>query len=209
MSVPGLCVPERLRILLIVRPLQAVATTSGTIGIIAMVSVRVAALLLVTAGSALAQGIETRVMVRVLAHDAKLIGSSVGGATVVIRDATTGAVLAEGLVEGSTGSTERIMIQPRERGAVIYDTPRAAGFLATLMLEGPTVVDIVAEGPLGTPQSTQRASKRMLLLPGEHVLGDGVVLEIHGFTVTILAPDSSATLHSNTNLAVRAKVGMT
>lgn len=160
-------------------------------------------------GSALAQGVETNVMVRVLAHDAKLIGSSVGGAAIIIRDAATGTVLAEGVTEGSTGSTERIMIQPRERAASVYDTPRAAGFLATLFLERPTVVDIVAEGPLGMPQSAQRASKRMLLLPGEHVLGDGIVLEIHGFTITILAPDSSAELRSDTDLAVRAKVGMT
>jgi hypothetical protein len=174
-----------------------------------MDTLRVAVVLLLSAGSALAQGVETKVMVRVLAHDAKLIGSRAGGAAIVIRDVTTGAVLAEGVTEGSTGSTDRIMVQPRERGATVYDTPRAAGFLATLALEHPTVVDIVAEGPLGTPQSTQRASKRMLLLPGEHVLGNGVVLEIHGFTVTILAPDSSATLRSDTDLAVRAKVGMT
>lgn len=56
------------------------------------------------------------------------------------------------------------------------------------MLERPTVVEVTAEGPLGTPQTTQRASKTLLLVPGQDVLGEGVLLEIHGFTVTFLAP---------------------
>jgi hypothetical protein len=60
--------------------------------------------------------------------------------------------------------------------------PGTAGFLSTLMLDRPTVVEITAEGPLGPPQSIQRVSKTMLVIPGQDVLGDGVVLEIHDFT---------------------------
>ena len=41
------------------------------------------------------------------------------------------------------------------------------------MLERATVVEVTAEGPLGTPQSTQRASKTLLLVPGQDVLGGG------------------------------------
>ena len=63
----------------------------------------------------------TRVMVRVASHDAKIIGSGVGGARVTIRDQRTGSVLAEGIQEGGTGNTSLIM-GTRERGASVYDT---------------------------------------------------------------------------------------
>lgn len=156
-----------------------------------------------------AQAVETRVMVRVLARDAKLIGTSVGGARVVVRDAATGQVLAEGVTHGNTGSTERIIMRPHERGATLFDTPGAAGFLATVTLDRPTVVEVTAEGPLRTPQSTQRAAKTLLLVPGEDVLGEGIILEIHGFTVTIEKPDDDLRHPLGRPLPVRASVGMT
>lgn len=132
---------------------------------------------------------ETRVMVRAVAHDAKAIGSGVGGAHITVRDAATGEVLAEGVQEGSTGSTEAIMRTPRLRGLTAYGVdPEAAGFLAVLSLERPTRVEVTAEGPLGTPHAIQRASKSLLLVPGHDVLGEGVVLELNGLTVELLAP---------------------
>jgi hypothetical protein len=128
-------------------------------------------------------------MVRVLARDAKIIGSGVGGAKVTIVNAETGAILAEGLHEGGTGDTRRIMSTPHARDMTIYDTRGTAGFLADLDLAGPTVVNISAVGPLGFPQATRSASKQMLLLPGQDVLGDGVILELHGFIVEIVTPE--------------------
>lgn len=135
-----------------------------------------------------AQVVPTKVMVRAVSRDAKVIGTGVGGARVTIREAATGKVLAEGVQQGGTGSTDLIMRQPRQRGASVYDTEGTAGFLATLALERPTVVEVVAEGPLGATQATQRAAKTVLLVPGEDVLGDGIVLEIHGFIVQLTAP---------------------
>jgi len=151
---------------------------------------------------------ETKVMVRVLARDAKLIGKSVGGARVTIKDATTGQVLAQGMEQDGTGETPLIIEKPRVRGEKVYDTPGASGFMAVLNLERPTVVEITAEGPLGSPQATQRSSKTLLLVPGEDVLGDGVILEIHGFIVKALAPQAAAKISGSAPFEVRATVNM-
>lgn len=148
---------------------------------------------------------ETRLTVRVVAHDAKVIGSNVGGARVTVRDVATGEVLAEGVQEGSTGSTERIMLRPHRRGETLYGTEGAAAFVATLPLERPTRVEVVGEGPLGTPHAAQRASKTTVLLPGRHVEGEGLILELNGFTVRI---DSVAPAAGGAGLRVRAHVEM-
>lgn len=135
----------------------------------------------------------TRVLVRAVARDAKVIGSGVGGARVTIRDVATGEVLAEGVQEGSTGSTEAIMLTPRLRGLTAYGADsEAAGFLAVLELERPTRVEISAEGPLYTPHALQRAAKTLLLVPGRDVMGEGVILELNGLTVELLAPGAGA-----------------
>ena len=130
----------------------------------------------------------TQIMVRVTAHDAKIIGSGVGGARITIIENETGDTLAVGVQKGSTGNTELIMREPRVRGATVYDTPGAAGFLATLSLTSPTVITVIGEGPLGTPHAIQRTSKTMLVVPGQHVLGDGVILDLLGYTVVAELP---------------------
>lgn len=52
----------------------------------------------------------------------------------------------------------------------------------------------------------QRVSKRMLLIPGGHIEGEGVLLEIHGFIVEIVSPAAPL---AGQPLEVRAKVTMT
>lgn len=168
--------------------------------------------ILLTIGTLLevqAQGVPTKVMVRAVSRDAKVIGDKVGGARITIREVATGKVLVEGLQKGETGNTDLIMVQPHKRGAAVYDTPGTAGFLATLMLERPTVVEITAEGPLGTPQSTQRVSKTTLLVPGQDVVGEGIILEIHGFTVALIAPVREASVSIGQSFEVRATVTLT
>jgi hypothetical protein len=171
------------------------------------------ALLLLSSWSAVAAAqqagrvVPTRVMVRAVSRDAKVIGTKVGGARITIREAATGRVLAEGVQTGETGSTEKIIVQPRRRGEPVYDAPGTAGFLATLELARPTVVEVTAEGPLGAPQAVQKVSKTMLLVPGEHVEGDGVVLEIHGLIVTHAA--GAAPPAAGRPFEVRATVTLT
>lgn len=148
----------------------------------------------------------TRVMVRAVSRDAKIIGSGVGGARISIVNAETGEVLAEGVQEGGTGDTKLIMSTPHARGMKVYDTEGAAGFLAELSISEPTVVNISAVGPLGYPQAMQSASKRMLLVPGGHIEGDGVILELHGFIVEILSPEPLTPVSGS--FRVRARVRM-
>lgn len=151
---------------------------------------------------------ETTVVVRAVSHDAKVIGSGVGGARITIRDAETGEVMARGLQEGGTGSTERIMRKPHPRGGTVYGTGDAAAYEATLSLDAPTRVEIEAEGPLGTPHATQRASRTMLLVPGRDVTGEGVVLQLYGFTVEMQRPSADASPVAGRSLPVRARVTM-
>jgi hypothetical protein len=153
-------------------------------------------------------GKETKVMIRAIARDAKVIGTHVGGAKITVKDAATGEILAQGMQQGGTGDTNVIMKQPHTRGMALYNGGDASGFLAVLHLDKPTVVEISAEGPLGNAQATQRTSKTMLLVPGEDVLGDGVLLEIHGFIITPLAPLADAKLKAGSPFEVRATVTM-
>ena len=155
-----------------------------------------------------AQPVPTRIVVRAVSHDAKAIGTAVGGARITIRDAATGAVLAEGVQQGGTGDTRRIVVEPRVRGARVYDTPGTAAFEATIPLERPTRVEVTAEGPLGYPDALQRASKTLWLVPGRHVTGDGIVLELHGFTVEILEPGDAAAAAPGARVPVRARVNL-
>lgn len=148
----------------------------------------------------------TRVMIRVVSRDAKIIGSGVGGVRVRVVDAKTGELLAEGVQEGGTGDTQLIMSTAHGRGMKVFDTEGAAGFLAELRLNEPTIVTISAVGPLGHPQATQSASKQMLIMPGGHVEGDGVILELHGFIVEILQPEPLVPAEGTLN--VRAQVRM-
>lgn len=132
-------------------------------------------------------GTPTRLLVRAVANDAKVLGTGVGGARITVRDAATGEVLAEGVQEGGTGDTRAIMA-PRERGARVYDRDGTAGFEAVLDLSAPTRVRVEAEGPLGTPHAVQSAAATLLVLPGVDVLGEGLVLVLHGFTVKLERP---------------------
>ena len=127
----------------------------------------------------------TKVTVRAISRDAKVIGTLVGGARITIRDVRSGRVLAEGVQLGGTGDTKTIMLEPHARKADIYGAGGAASFVATLDIDAPTPVVIEAEGPLGFPQATRRASKEILLLPGKNIEGEGVLLEIHGFVIDI------------------------
>ena len=152
------------------------------------------------------EAVPTRLVVRVVANDAKLIGSGVGGAHVVVRHARTGEVLAEGRQEGGTGDTGAIM-GDRARGATVFDTDGAAAFRAEIPLTEPTPVRIEARAPLDTPHAAQEGSLSLLLLPGEHLDGEGVILNLNGFTVEILEPgEEPFEVEAGGEQTVRARV---
>lgn len=151
---------------------------------------------------------QTRIVAHVVTHDAKLIGSAVGGVRVSIRDVATDRILADGRHDGATGDTKRIMQEPRTRGDTIFKAPDGARFEASISISAPTMVEISAEGPLGYPDQMVRASTRLLLLPGRHIGGDGVVLELHGYVIDLLSPDTTQALSGSSTLKVRARVRM-
>ena len=150
-----------------------------------------------------ADKISTKVIVRVVSKDAKVIGSGVGGASVRIKNVETGEILAEGKQLGGTGDTDRIMVQPRRREEVLYGTSDAAFFQADLLLDKPTQVEIYTEAPLGFPHNIQKGSKTLTLIPGKHILGEGVVIVLNGLIVNILNPSSKDSLKKGGEVAVR------
>ena len=163
---------------------------------------------LLTSPAFSAEKIGTKVIVRVVARDAQVIGSGVGGAFVRIKNLETGEILAEGKQEGGTGSTERIMIQPHRRGETVYGTFGSAYFEAKIPLDRPTEVEIDAEAPLSYPQAIQKGSKTLTLIPGKDVLGEGIVIELNGLIVNILSPSPKENLKGGEAVSVRAEVRM-
>ncbi len=155
-----------------------------------------------------AEKIPTKIIVRVVSRDAKVIGSGVGGAFVRIVNVETGDTLAQGKQEGGTGDTDRIMVQPRRRGETIYGTPGAAFFQAEILLDRPTQVEVYAEAPLAYPHAVRRASKTLTLIPGRHILGEGVVIELNGLIVNILDPKADKTLERGQPVPVKVEVRM-
>ena len=101
-----------------------------------------------------------------------------------------------------------LIMGARERGASVYDTEGAAGFMAELSLSEPTWVEITGEGPLGTPEALRRASTTTLLIPGRDVVGDGIVLELLGFTVELREPGEGSVLPAGEPVDVLARVTM-
>jgi hypothetical protein len=155
-----------------------------------------------------AEKIPTKVIVRIISKDAKVIGSGVGGALVRIKNLETGEILVQGKQEGGTGDTDRIMVQPHKRGEKLYGTPDAAFFQAEIPLEKPTFVEIYTEAPLAYPHAIQKGSKTLTLIPGKHVLGEGVVIELNGLIVNILNPSPKGGLKRGEEVVIKVEVRM-
>ena len=155
-----------------------------------------------------AEKIPTKIIVRVTSKDAKVIGSGVGGALVRIKNLETGEILAQGKQEGGTGETDRIIVQPHKRGEILYGTPGAAFFQAEIPLEKPTQVEIYTEAPLAYPHAIQKGSKTLTLIPGKHVLGEGVVIDLNGLIVNILNPSPKEVLKKGVEVLIKAEVRM-
>jgi hypothetical protein len=150
--------------------------------------------------------VATDVLVRVVAHGAMMVGDDVGGARVTITDVATGTVLASGLQQGDAGDQNLIMRTPRIMEEPRYSSKPAAAFRATLHLERPTLVEIAAHGPLAYPQAAQRASKTVLLIPGQDLANDGIVLHLYGFIVQIEHPKPGASLIARDDMKLRASI---
>lgn len=150
---------------------------------------------------------ETSVMIRVQSKDAKFIGSSIGGAKILVKEEHTGKILAEGITSGSTGNTDLIMKEPRERGMPLSDDA-TAGFLAVFDIEKPVFVTIEAIAPIQKKQAAVKSSTQLWIIPGKDITGDGIVLEIPGFVVDILSPQTHERIASEREIGITANVVM-
>lgn len=151
----------------------------------------------------------TEITVRVVGKDSKFVGTSMGGARVILRDAHTGEILAQGITSGSTGDTRRIMHEDAGRRATLSDD-RAAKFTATIDIDAPRLIEAEAYGPLAQPQGANRATATQWVVPGENITGgDGWVLELPGYIVDVLAPPAHVKLPADTTkVDVRANVAL-
>ncbi|MGD9726769.1 MAG: hypothetical protein AB7V39_10275, partial [Nitrospiraceae bacterium] len=148
----------------------------------------------------------TRILVRVVAHGAMVLGREVGGARVTITDVATGQILASGIQQGEMGDQNQIMRTPHLMEEPRYSSRPAAFFSATLDLLKPTLVEITAEGPLAYPSSAQRASETVLLIPGHDMTNDGIVIHLYGYLVQIEHPKPGESLVSKDDVILRASV---
>lgn len=152
------------------------------------------------------ESVATDVLVRVVAHGAMVLGDDVGGARVTITDVATGRLLASGLQHGEAGDQIQIMRTPRIMEEPRYSSRPSASFSATLFLDRPTLVEIAVQGPLAYSWAMQRASKTVLLIPGQAMKNDGIVLHLYGFIVQIEAPAPGTPLIAKEDMTLKASV---
>jgi len=151
----------------------------------------------------------TPVDVHVIAKGSKFVGTSMGGAEIVIRDADTAEILAQGKTSGSTGDTFRIMMKPSPHHASI-STDDAAVFHAVLDIDRPRRIEVTARGPLAQPQAINTTSATQWIVPGRALTGgDGLLLTLPGLVVDVLAPPAGRKLSgTKQSVPLRANVRM-
>ena len=172
------------------------------------ISIFLATVFLVSLGGSAAWATPTTIVIRVLAKDAKFVGTDMGGVQITLRDAASGEVLAQGLVEGATGSTPVIMKEGRARRQTLSDA-KSAKFSATLDLDRPRQITVTATGPNSPKQSATTVSSTQWVIPGKNIDGgDGWVLELPGFVVSALNPVTEITLSATRKIPVHVKVMM-
>lgn len=148
----------------------------------------------------------TVVLVRVVAHGAMVLGQEVGGARVTITEVATGQILATGLQQGGSGDQNQIMRTPHMIEEPVYSSRPSAVFTTTLQLHKPTLVEISAEGPLAYPAASQKTSKTLLVIPGQNLTHDGIVLHLYGYLVQIEQPRPREALIAKDDVKLQASV---
>jgi hypothetical protein len=152
-----------------------------------------------------ASAAETSVTVRVISQDAKFIGTGMGGIRVILRNAETGEILDQGLIEGSTGDTPSLMLEPRKRHDSL-SRKGGAHWVGRIDIAEPTRVKVEASGPLAAGSNRQSATLTFWALPGVDITGDGILLKFHGFTVHPISPGPHQNFRPGDEVHVEAHV---
>ncbi len=154
----------------------------------------------------ISEAVQTKLVIRAKSKDAKFVGTKMGGAHVVVKDSETGKVLSEGLTAGDTGDTNKIMLEPKIRFGKIADG--AAMFETSIDIAEPMLITIDVEAPYIDKTNMIKSSTQMWLIPGKDIVGDGVIIEVPGFSVIAKSPEevklsgSSAAIHINAQIAM-------
>ncbi|ADY72679.1 hypothetical protein Dester_0019 [Desulfurobacterium thermolithotrophum DSM 11699] len=154
-----------------------------------------------------AYGVETEITVRAKAHDAKFIGSAIGGIKVIVKDAYSGKVLDEGFIEGGTGNTKKLMKECLKRGEELSDE-KTAKFVAKVDIDRPKKVEIDLIGPLSAGLGALKLSKELWVIPGHDIKGDGVVFEFYGLVVYPVSPAPHQFFKVGEKVKVKARIDM-
>ena len=152
------------------------------------------------------EALATTVTVRVVGHGSLVLGREVGGARVTITDLATGQILASGIQQGEAGDQNQIMHTPHFMREPLYSASPSASYSTTLYLTRPTQVEISAQGPLSYPAAAQRVAKTLWLIPGHHMTGDGIVLQLYGYIVQIVEPAAGNSLIAKEDQPLRVSV---
>lgn len=168
---------------------------------------------------------------RVQALGGKFLADDIGGARIVIHDAVSGEVLAQGITRGDSGvlvgplpsqppstpTREQMVIASKnlitlgDAGAVWWLVPDdgSSQFVASLDLEGPTRVRVVARGPLGGLQSASEVETFLWLHPGQAAPPKpGYVIPLPGLLVQPLSPQIHSQVQPGAKIGFMAKVAM-
>lgn len=148
----------------------------------------------------------TKIIVRTKAKDAKFIGTSMGGSMIILRDALTDEILAKGLTNGGTGNTDLIMNTAQERTTDI--STGSAFYEASLYLSKPQFVTVQALSPVNHEEARVFAQTQVWMIPGKHMDGAGIILEIPGFVVDGLFPQTHQGFSLETNKSIELKANI-
>ncbi|HEB68571.1 MAG TPA: hypothetical protein ENI88_03010 [Desulfobulbus sp.] len=156
--------------------------------------------------AASAWAVPTRLTVRTLAHDAKFIGSVVGGMKVVVKDYYTEQVLASGMIMGATGDTKLLMTQPVTRGMVRSKGKATAKAVFEFDIDDPLKLLVEVIGPMGAEADIHKEVKTTWLLPGQDIAGDGLLFEMTGLIVHPHNPEAHEFFPLGATLPITAVV---
>src|SRR5918912_1203158 len=96
-------------------------------------------------------GISTQIDVRVIAKDGKYLGDDIGGALLTIQDRHTGELLARGTT--ARGSGEQTFMFVCVTGSEVLRVEGASLFTASLVRDEPSLIRVMAHGPLAAHPS--------------------------------------------------------
>ena len=154
----------------------------------------------------ISEAVQTRLVVRAKSKDAKFVGTKMGGARVVVTDSATGNVLAEGLTAGGTGNTQKIMIDPKTRFGRIAEG--AAKFETSIDIDEPTLITVDVEGPYMHKDNMIKSSTQIWLIPGRDIVGEGLVVEVPGFSIDAAVPGKAKLVNGEAVIPVEARIVM-